>query len=222
MTQIEMRFSEFNAQDLEERLRRADEPSRRAAAARRVFAPELSYGRHRGPATPGFRPAAVVALFYRQEGEWHIPLTLRADHLDDHAGQVSLPGGAREPGETDEQCAMREMDEELGVSDSGIRVIGRLSQLFVFASNFLVQPIVAVTDETPDFMPNPLEVEQLLEVPVTHLLDATNHSTHVITNRAVVYQAPSIVYRNHHIWGATAMMLGELMSVLRESDDERP
>ncbi len=203
-----------DSQQLESELRGRLDPSRRARAACRSFCPELTYGRHRGPATPDFRAAAVVALLYPHGGDWHLPLTLRPKHLNDHAGQVSLPGGAREPGETDEQCALREMNEELGVGGAGIHVVGRLSELFVYASNFLVQPFVAVTADTPEFLPNPIEVDELLEMPIVHLFDATNYGSHTITRRAATFKAPSILYRNHHIWGATAMILSELTSVL--------
>lgn len=201
-------------QQLESELRRRLDPSRRTPAECPSFCPELTYGRHRGPATPDFRPAAVVVLLYPHDGEWHLPLTLRPKHLNDHAGQISLPGGAKEPGETDEQCALREMDEELGVASAGIHVVGRLSELFVYASNFLVQPFVAVTAGTPEFLPNPIEVDELLEMPIVHLFDAANYGSHTITRRAIAFKAPSILYRNHHIWGATAMILSELTSVL--------
>lgn len=201
-------------QQLVGELRRRLDTPRRNRAAWPSFCPDLTYGRHRGPAPPDFRPAAVVALLYPHRGEWHVPLTLRPTHLNDHAGQVSLPGGAKEAGETDEQCALREMDEELGVADDGIRVVGRLPELYVYASNFFVQPFVAVTGETPEFLPNPIEVEELLEIPIAHLFDTANYCSHTITRRAVTFGAPSILYRSHHIWGATAMILSELTRVL--------
>ncbi len=210
-------------QQLEGELRCRLDPSRQDRTEWPSFCPDLTYGRHRGPATPDFRPASVVALLYPHGDEWHVPLTLRPTHLNDHAGQVSLPGGAKETGETDEQCALREMDEELGIADDGIRVVGRLSEVYVYASNFLVQPFVAVTNNAPKFLPNPIEVEELLEVPVAHLFDTANYSSHAITRRVVTFGAPSILYRSHHIWGATAMILSELTSFLRrivESDED--
>jgi 8-oxo-dGTP pyrophosphatase MutT (NUDIX family) len=203
-------------EQFEQQLRHWLELPSRHLAMRPDFAPELSYGRHRGPATPGVRPAAVIALFYPHADQWYLPLTLRTQHLNDHAGQVSFPGGAREPGETSQQCALRELREELGVVSEGIHIIGRLSPAFVYVSNFLVQPFVAVSSHRPAFRPDPLEVEQVLEVSVKHLLDATNYSSLTLPHRAITYLAPCITFRGHNIWGATSVMLSELIGILRE------
>ena len=88
----------------------------RCAQAR--FEPELAYGRHSGPAPSSARQAAVVVLLYEHAGEWTTPLTVRPAHLTNHAGQVSLPGGLVEPGETTAAAALRELEEELGVATS--------------------------------------------------------------------------------------------------------
>jgi 8-oxo-dGTP pyrophosphatase MutT (NUDIX family) len=158
----------------------------------------------------------VIALFYPRADQWHLPLTLRTQHLNDHAGQVSLPGGAREPGETSQQCALRELREELGVGGEDIRIVGQLSTAFVYVSNFLVQPFVAVSSHRPAFRPDPVEVEQLLEIPVTHLLDATNYGSLTLRNGAITYAGPCVTFRGHQIWGATSIMLSELIGILRE------
>ena len=89
----------------------------RASRDGRRFAPELSYGRHFGPAPSTARPAAVIALLVRRAGRWHIPLTVRQAALGRHGGQISLPGGAVEPGESTAQAAERELAEELGVRE---------------------------------------------------------------------------------------------------------
>jgi 8-oxo-dGTP pyrophosphatase MutT (NUDIX family) len=203
-------------EQLEQQLRYWLELPSRQLVTRPDFAPELTYGRHRGPATPGVRPAAVIAMFYPHADEWYLPLTLRTQHLNDHAGQVSLPGGGREPGETNQQCALRELSEELGVESEDVDIVGRLSPAFVYSSNFFVQPFVAVSSHRPAFRPDPVEVEQVLEVPVTHLLDATNYSSLTLRNRAITYLAPCIAFRGHHVWGATSVMLSELIGILQE------
>jgi 8-oxo-dGTP pyrophosphatase MutT (NUDIX family) len=186
----------------------------------RSMEPELSYGRHRGPAPPRAKPAAVVALFYPHRSqptsrdEWHLPFIVRPHSMADHAGQVSFPGGAREPGETAEQCALRELEEELGGAANDIAVLGRLSPVWVFASCFYVQPVVASVPVRPDFRPNPCEVAQLLEVPVSHLLDPSQRSVFTIQRRSLTFRAPSILFGGYHIWGATGIMLSGLLGLI--------
>jgi 8-oxo-dGTP pyrophosphatase MutT (NUDIX family) len=132
-------------------------------AARASMAPQLSYGRHEGPAAGDARQAAVLLLLFRAENRWWFPLTVRPDSLTSHAGQVSLPGGQVDPGESAEDAARRELGEELGVDPPDLRFLGRLTPLYVYASNFLVTPCIAATDHRPGFAPNPMEVANLCE-----------------------------------------------------------
>ena len=146
-------------------------------ATQQRFEPEGAAGRHfQTPTNP--RHAAVIALVYPHEHAWHLPLTVRPHTLAAHPGQISLPGGAVEPGETHPIAALRELHEELGVEPEDVELIGPLSPLYVFASRFLVQPWLGLARSRPDFRPSPLEVAELLEVPVAHLADAANHDTH--------------------------------------------
>ena len=192
-----------------------------SASCYRRFATELSYGRHRGPAAPDARPAAVTALFYPVGGQWHLPLILRPASMVHHAGQISLPGGGTDPGETAETCALRELHEELGVDPNAVTVLGSLPPLFVYASNFVVRPFVAIGTERPAFCPNPREVEELLELPLSHLMDERNHATHTIVRGRLSFRAPCIEFGGRHIWGATALILGELLEVI-SGDREGP
>jgi len=179
------------------------------------YEPELSFGRHYAPPPADARQAAVLVLLYPQEQSWHVPLTLRPATMTDHAGQVSFPGGLIEPGESSEAAALRELEEELGIARSAVRVVGRLTPLYLFVSNFAVEPWVAVADARPDFQPNPSEVADVLELSLGHLVDPANFGQHKLNVRSLEIHAPHLLLGEHRIWGATSMMLGELADVVQ-------
>jgi 8-oxo-dGTP pyrophosphatase MutT (NUDIX family) len=180
------------------------------------FEPHPRLWRHYEITPRDARAAAVLLLLYPHEGEWHLPLTLRPSHLAAHAGQVSLPGGAVEPGETTAQAAIREFHEELGDADGPLDLLGTLSPLYVQASNYLVAPWVAVASARPQFTINPAEVEELLEMPLPHLFSPAHFGSHSREYRGQVYSAPHFAFQSHRIWGATCMILGELVTILEE------
>lgn len=203
-------------EDLPRRLaNRLEQPllGRRAVSS---FAPELSYGRHQGPAPSSARPAAVLLLLYPHQGEWHVPLMVRPETMVDHAGQVSLPGGVIEPGESSAACALREWEEELGAPREGIELLGALTPLLVFISNFHVTCWVATMATRPVMCPNPAEVAEVIELPLAVLLDRAAHATHTIKRRSLEFRAPHLAYGQHKIWGATHILLGELACLLED------
>jgi 8-oxo-dGTP pyrophosphatase MutT (NUDIX family) len=203
------------AADLAQRLAAVLAACRPNWAITRRFAPDLSYGRHFGPAPAMARPAAVIALLFRRGGRWHVPLTERPTELVRHGGQISLPGGTLEPGESVEQAALRELDEELGFRGA-VASAGRLSECYVYASDYVVAPCVVTTDEEPDWRPQAGEVNCVIELPLASLLDATSISQMTIERGPVVFRAPCYRFDGPEIWGATSIMLGELAGVLRQ------
>jgi 8-oxo-dGTP pyrophosphatase MutT (NUDIX family) len=209
-----MNVNDINDASLPDRLAEGLKHPRATANAPSPFAPRLSYGRHRGPAAHNARPAAVTILFYPIDGVWHIPLTLRPEHLHDHGGQVSLPGGRLEDGETFVEAACRELYEEIGVAASQLDILGSLSPTYVFASNYRVDPLVACVHNRPLFRPDPLEVAEIVELPVAHMLDAANYGRHEVQRGAIRFTAPHIACHAHRIWGATSLILGELVALL--------
>jgi 8-oxo-dGTP pyrophosphatase MutT (NUDIX family) len=201
--------------DLPQQLALVLQEGRRFPAERARFAPQLAYGRHEGPAAADARPAAVMLLLFPREGRWRLPLTVRQSSLADHAGQVSLPGGMLEPGESAQAGAMRELAEELGVDSPSIHLIGSLTSLYVFNSNFLVTPWLAYLPSPPVFQPNPAEVADVFELPLSTLLDGRSLAHVEIQHGALCYSAPCIRCSEHKIWGATSMILAEFRALLR-------
>jgi 8-oxo-dGTP pyrophosphatase MutT (NUDIX family) len=179
----------------------------------RHFAPEMSYGRHYGPAPATARQAAVVLLLFRRGGTWHVPLTERPATLTRHGGQISLPGGTLEIGESSQQAALRELDEELGIRE-GVDLFGCLSDCYVFASDYVVKPWLAVMHSEPVWRPRVEEVHHVIELPVASLLDGKHVGRMTIERGPVVFHAPCYLYDDHSIWGATSVVLSELAHLL--------
>jgi 8-oxo-dGTP pyrophosphatase MutT (NUDIX family) len=144
----------------------------------------------------------------------HIVLTVRADTLRRHGGQVSLPGGVLEPGETFEQAALREAHEEVALPLDHVRVLGALTPLDIPVSGFRLHPIVAIADARPRLAPIDGEVAHILEIAVDELL---NPATLVSTTRerdGIALTVPAFHIAGHEIWGATAMVLAEFLTLL--------
>jgi 8-oxo-dGTP pyrophosphatase MutT (NUDIX family) len=160
------------------------------------------------------RIAAGLLLLYPGERGVSLPLTVRASHLKRHAGQISLPGGATDEGETPTQAALREAYEEIGVDPARIRILGQLTPVYVLVSGFTLHPIVGITDERPEFAPAAHEVEEVIEVSIEDLQDASNIRRGTRTREGIAIEYPYFDLRGNHVWGATAMILGELISLL--------
>jgi 8-oxo-dGTP pyrophosphatase MutT (NUDIX family) len=148
-------------------------------------------------------------------------LTVRADAVR-HGGQVSLPGGVVEPGETHEQAALREAHEEVALPLAPVRVLGALTPLDIPVSGFRLHPIVAATTVAPRLTPADSEVAQILEIPVHDLLDAANFVRTERERDGVRYAVPVFRVSGHDVWGATAMVLAEFLALLGWTGDKRP
>lgn len=176
------------------------------------------------PTRPGWRidhypedariAAALLLLYPSDSGDVTIPLTVRGTGLARHAGQISLPGGETDPGETLAQAALREAAEEIGVDPACVRVLGELTPVHVLVSGFTLHPVVGVTDVRPAFIAAPGEVDEIVEVALEDLQDASHirRGTHVREGVAVEY--PYFDLAGHQVWGATAMVLGEFVCLL--------
>jgi 8-oxo-dGTP pyrophosphatase MutT (NUDIX family) len=177
------------------------------------------------PSRPGWRTgefpedvrvaAALLCLYPHGHGV-AMPLTVRATTLARHAGQISLPGGAKDPDETLVQAALREASEEIGLDPSTVRVLGELTPIHVLVSGFTLHPIVGVIDTRPEFRPAPGEVDEIVEVPLDDLRDASRVRTGTRLRDGITVEYSYLELCGHQVWGATAMILGEFIHLFAE------
>lgn len=170
------------------------------------------------------KESAVLLLFYQDEDQIKLPLILRPVYAGVHSGQIGLPGGRREKADADfYETALREAQEEIGINPAEVTVVGHLSDLFVFASNHMVHPVVGYMERKPAFLLDPREVDQLIEVPLSTLLDTSIRGiTNMIVAGNIEISAPYFGVDGHTVWGATAMMLSELLSIINELEEGAP
>lgn len=182
--------------------------------AQLLMAPRPRIGWHPGEIPDDARPGAGLLLLFPHGGQPHLVLTLRHGDLPQHAGQVSLPGGAQDPGESLVEAALRETHEEIGVEPSDVRIVGSLSPLHIPVSGFALHPFVAVTDHRPQLTPEAGEVEQILEVPLSWLRDRARIRTEEREFRGTPYTVPYFELFDLKVWGATAMILAEFLVLI--------
>ena len=171
------------------------------------------------PPTPDHQPrkGGVLVLLYPREpgGELHLVLTRRTDTVASHQGQISLPGGSVDPGDpSTAHTALREACEEIGVCEEDVRLLGSLTPLYIPPSDFRIYPHVAYVSHRPHFCPQPGEVAELLEVPLSHFLDPCNVAIEDWTIRGEPRRVPFFDVHGYKVWGATAMVLAELAAVV--------
>ena len=165
------------------------------------------------------RSAAALVLLYPRQNDVALPLTVRSRDLARHAGQISLPGGATDDGETLVDAALREASEEIGVDPVSVRVLGELTPVHVLVSGFTLHPVVGVTDQRPSFIAAPSEVEEILEVSLDDLRDASRIRFATRVREGVAVEYPYFDLLGHQVWGATAMVLGEFICLLQDEHE---
>lgn len=167
---------------------------------------------------PDARVACVLNLLHRHEGHWRTVLIQRTvNPRDRHSGQVSFPGGRFEENDGElVNVALREAHEEVGVSPLEVEVLGRLTELYIPVSNFVVHPFVGVLLGVPDFRPQAGEVESILTPPIHLFASPENRKmtdltvAHGVTLKGVPY----FDVEGRVVWGATAMIMSEFLEVM--------
>lgn len=165
------------------------------------------------------KTAAVLCLFYPSiEDETHFALILRKSYAGVHSAQVAFPGGKEEPEDTSLlHTALREAEEEVGVSQQTVNVLKTLTQVYIPPSNYFVQPYIGITQTTPIFVAQEDEVDTVIEVSLKEFL---NDEIMIVQNLSTSYakniEVPAFKLQGHIVWGATAMMLNEIRIMLKE------
>jgi 8-oxo-dGTP pyrophosphatase MutT (NUDIX family) len=161
------------------------------------------------------RMAGVLLLLYPHDDQLTFVLTRRTNDVAHHKGQISLPGGAVENGETPARASLRETCEEVQVCLEENALIGNLTPLYVIVSDFVIHPFIGYTDRKPDFHPQPGEVNRVIETPLGILFDESHKETERRTLRDTEVDLPFYRIDGEVVWGATAIILSELEWRLR-------
>ncbi|MGB1040694.1 MAG: NUDIX hydrolase [Flavobacteriales bacterium] len=163
-----------------------------------------------------YRESAVLVLLYNKEDELYFPVIQRQDYKGVHSNQISFPGGKKE--EIDNsllETALRETEEEIGILQSGIEVIGELTQIYIPPSNFMVNVFLAFYEDEPNFVREEKEVKEIIEIPLSAIMDEKRvKETEVLMQGGLKLKTPYLDLENKVVWGATAAVLAELKEII--------
>jgi len=166
------------------------------------------------------KESSVLILFYPAGNTFNTVFIQRHEYAGVHSNQVAFPGGKSDPDDQDMYyTALREANEELGILPEKVTILGKLTDLYVPPSNYMIHPIVAFTDNKPIFLADKKEVREYFEVSISELIDheAFTHKTIKFAN-GFEYHTPCFIWKNYIVWGATAMIVSELIELLKKID----
>ncbi|MFQ6604473.1 MAG: NUDIX hydrolase [Fidelibacterota bacterium] len=182
---------------------------RRMIARPKIPVPETVFNSRR-------TPAATLILLYPTEDQIRFILTRRSQTVDQHKGQISLPGGVQNEGEDLKATALRETWEEIGVPPDHITILGQLSPLQVKVSGYNIHPFVGWMDFEPMITPSPEEVEDVFSVPLAQLLDDITVRHEDMKINRFPLAVPFFQFESAKVWGATAMILSEFKVLIQK------
>ncbi|HAS57175.1 MAG TPA: coenzyme A pyrophosphatase [Algoriphagus sp.] len=165
-----------------------------------------------------YRKGAVLILIYPQEKQAFFPLIKRPEYIGVHSGQIAFPGGKMDEGDENEVfTALREAEEEVAVNASKVEVLGRMSDLFIPASNFLVSPVIGYVDHIPEFVPEEREVQRIISARVADIISPEIQKKTILEiGNQIKLDTPYFEVEKEMVWGATAMILGEFIELLEK------
>ena len=169
-------------------------------------------------ASDGARPAGVLVPLQYHDDAWHVILNVRSDHVGQHKGEIAFPGGRLEPEDVDmTACALRETWEEMRIRPEHVDVLGPLDARLT-RTNFLVWPTVGIVPYPYEFVPDPREVAEVVEIPLDVILDgsATLHEARLLDDGTLLRRT-SFSHDGYLVFGATAWILGDLAQILTEA-----
>jgi 8-oxo-dGTP pyrophosphatase MutT (NUDIX family) len=161
--------------------------------------------------------SAVLLPIIFYENKWQLLMIIRPEYDGHHSGQIAFPGGKVEPQDkSTKETALRETFEEVGISPQNIQIINQLTEIYIPVSNYLIHPYVGITENFnhEKLVLDPLEVDNVIYIPIDWLLSAKLQKTQVTTSGNIKLNVPAFKFNNHIIWGASCMMLNELKFIL--------
>ena len=162
----------------------------------------------------GLIPSAVMVLLYPKNGEYCILLNKRSEQVEHHKGEISFPGGARDPEDRDSlETALRETEEEMGIKRGDITVIGEMDEVAT-RTNFRIQVFTGTIEYPYEFHPSAIEIAEVLEFPVSALIDPANRRTETRWEDGGPVTSYSYVHQEHIVFGATARILQGCIDIL--------
>ena len=163
----------------------------------------------------------LIPLF-KKDGEYHILFTRRTDKVEHHKGQISFPGGRQDKKDQDLLAtALREAREEMGIEEKDVRILGELDDICTVSTDFCVSPFVALLPYPYPYKVNRQEIEEVIEVPLSGLLDDRRLRQELYEKDGQLISVYFYQHQDHTIWGATANILKQLLDLLPEEDKKR-
>ncbi|HEX3520347.1 MAG TPA: CoA pyrophosphatase [Solirubrobacteraceae bacterium] len=180
--------------------------------------PSPGIGEHGSPADPQIAAAVLVPLFLRgEQAQPHVVLTRRRTDLRSHAGEISFPGGRRDPEDPDlVATALREAEEEIGLAREHVRLLGELQPTSTLVTGYLIHPFVGSIPEGLTWKLSAREVDAVLELPLEAIQSGRTRTQ--LERRGITFETDAFVVDEHLIWGATARILEHLLQRIRDGD----